>query len=250
MKTEWDYTKLAEAYLKRPDYASAAIDRIISCAGVEKGAPVCDIGAGVGHLTIPLAKRGLQVTSVEPNDAMRTLGAKRTEGMGNVAWREATAEATGQAPASVRLVTYGSSFNVTNRSKALAEAERILAPSSRWIAMLWNHRDLEDPVQSAIEGIIKKHIDSYDYGTRREDQTEFLKSTGLFKSIEKFEETIVHSQSKEDCKEAWRSHATLARQAGGKFNEIVSEIGELIDSLKGDEVKIPYVTRVWISLFK
>lgn len=28
MKTEWDYTNLAEAYLKRPEYAKEAIDKM------------------------------------------------------------------------------------------------------------------------------------------------------------------------------------------------------------------------------
>ena len=36
MKTEWDYTTLADAYLKRPDYADAAIDAMLSIAGAEK----------------------------------------------------------------------------------------------------------------------------------------------------------------------------------------------------------------------
>ena len=36
MKTEWDYTKLADAYLQRPDYSDAAIDAMLSIAGVKK----------------------------------------------------------------------------------------------------------------------------------------------------------------------------------------------------------------------
>ena len=28
MKTKWDYTELAEAYLKRPDYSASAIQKI------------------------------------------------------------------------------------------------------------------------------------------------------------------------------------------------------------------------------
>lgn len=35
MKTEWDYTNLANAYLKRPDYAQEAIDEMIAIAGVK-----------------------------------------------------------------------------------------------------------------------------------------------------------------------------------------------------------------------
>ena len=30
MKTEWDYTTLADAYLQRPDYSDAAIDAMLS----------------------------------------------------------------------------------------------------------------------------------------------------------------------------------------------------------------------------
>ena len=36
MKTEWDYTELAEAYLKRPDYAQSAIDKMLAEAGIKK----------------------------------------------------------------------------------------------------------------------------------------------------------------------------------------------------------------------
>lgn len=37
--------------------------------------------------------------------------------------------------------------------------------------MQWNHRDLNDPLQSEIENILRKHILDYGYGTRREEQT-------------------------------------------------------------------------------
>ena len=61
MNVEWDYTKLATAYLKRPDYAESAIEQIFKFAGFEKSKEkklVCDNGAGVAHLTLALAKRG------------------------------------------------------------------------------------------------------------------------------------------------------------------------------------------------
>ena len=61
MKTEWNYTELADAYLKRPDYSPTAIDAMLAVFGANKGDKVCDVGAGVAHLTIELASRGLQV---------------------------------------------------------------------------------------------------------------------------------------------------------------------------------------------
>ena len=96
MKTEWDYSKLADAYLKRPDYAEAAIESIIKIACITDSSTICDVGAGVAHLTLMFAKRGLVVKSVEPNDSMRKNGQLRTKEYNNVNWYEGTGEETGQ----------------------------------------------------------------------------------------------------------------------------------------------------------
>ena len=61
MNVEWDYTKLASAYLKRPNYAEEAIDEIFNFVEFDKKVEdkkfICDVGAGVAHLTLALAKR-------------------------------------------------------------------------------------------------------------------------------------------------------------------------------------------------
>ena len=36
MKTEWDYTNLAQAYLKRPEYAKEAIQKMFEITEMEK----------------------------------------------------------------------------------------------------------------------------------------------------------------------------------------------------------------------
>ena len=66
MKTEWDHTELAEAYLKRPDYAQEAIDKMLNIAGIKKGDNVCDVGAGAAHLTLKLAEFGLNESGYIP----------------------------------------------------------------------------------------------------------------------------------------------------------------------------------------
>ena len=52
MKNKWDYSTLADAYLKRPDYAYAAIDAMLSIASAEKNGEFCDVGAGRSHATL------------------------------------------------------------------------------------------------------------------------------------------------------------------------------------------------------
>lgn len=246
MKTEWDYTDLAASYLKRPDYSDKAIDKMLQFTNTSPGAMVCDVGAGVAHLTLKLAARDLNVVAVEPNDAMRELGIKRTSQYKFVKWCEGTGEQTNQKSSSFDLVTFGSSFNVTDRTLALKESCRILK-SHGWFTCMWNHRNLNDPLQAAIEEIIQYHIPGYDYGARREDQTIVIRESGLFGDIKKIEADVVHEQSRQDCIMAWKSHATLHRQAGDKFDEIISNIEKLLNESGQDPVLVPYSTVMWIA---
>lgn len=247
MKTQWDYTDLARAYLKRPDYADGAIDNMLERAHVGRGVFACDVGAGVAHLTLKLLERGLRVVPVEPNDEMRRLGSERTrEKYPDVRWVEGTGEQTGQRDAHFGLVTFGSSFNVTDRPKALAESVRILRPGG-FFACMYNHRELDDPLQARIEAAIRSHLPSYGYGTRREDQTPVIAESGLFGKVQVLEARISHQQSQADCLEAWRSHATLQRQAGERFLEVIESIRAVLESTGKDPIEVPYTTRVWLA---
>lgn len=246
MKTAWDYTDLAQAYLKRPGYSGEAIDAMLSAFGAGAGAKACDVGAGVGHLSLMLAERGLSVTAIEPNDAMRRLGAARCRPFAHITYVESTAERTGQPSYAFDCVTFGSSFNVTDRQASLRETARILKPKG-WFAALWNHRDLDDPLQAEIEHIIRRHLPRYDYGTRREDQTAVIKESGLFDTVRHIAGPVLHTQSIADVVEAWRSHATLQRQAGDEFNRIIAAIAAFLFSLGTEEIRIPYTTRIWLA---
>ena len=247
MKTTWDYTDLAEAYLKRPEYSASAIHDMLSLATVSEGARVCDIGAGVGHLTVALAERKLKVVAVEPNNAMRKLGMERTREFEGVSWIEANAENTNQDDQAFDMVTFGSSFNVVDHVKALKETHRILKPH-KWFACMWNHRDLENPIQSDLEKIISDNIPDYNYGTRREDQTATIEQSRLFDQVQKIEGHVQHKVGLSDYIEAWRSHATLQRQAGDRFEAILKQIDNYLTGLGENFIDIPYTTRIWVAL--
>lgn len=246
MKTEWDYTTLADAYLLRPNYADAAVDAMLSVAHVEKGAKFCDVGAGAAHLTRMLAARGFAIVAVEPNDVMRAHGIKRTQDFPNVYWYEGTGEQTGQSPQDFAMVTFGSSFNVCDRQKALKETARILKPQG-WFACMWNHRQLDDPIQSQIERIIKEYANDFAYGTRREDQTAIINASELFGPVIHIESHVIHKQTMEECIGAWYSHATLKRQVGAAFNTVVSAIEKYLINLETHEIQIPYSTHIWLA---
>ena len=249
MKTEWNYTSLANSYVKRPEYSVDALNKMFARMSLQPNAKICDVGAGAGHLTIELAKRGFNISAVEPNDAMRANGIKRTKQFNNISWNVGTGEETGQPGKKFDAVTFGSSFNVCDQNRALVESKRI-AKDNGWFACMWNHRDINDSIQQEIETIIKNNISGYSYGNRRADQMPVLQGSGLFKSIDFVEGGIVHEQSLEDCVEAWRSHGTLHRQAGDeKFGKIISGIENYLKDHNLQKIKIPYTTRIWIGQF-
>ena len=242
MKTDWDYTSLAQAYTRRPPYSEEALDEMLAKVGPDCRM-VCDVGAGTAMLTRMLAARGRSIIAIEPNAAMRRIGAESTASIRDVRWVEATGEATGQADATFDMVTFGSSFNVCDRPRALQESARILKPGG-WIACLWNHRRLNDRLQAQIERIIREQVPGYSYGARREDQAPIIAASGRFGPALRISVDFALAQTITDCVAAWRSHATLARQAGERFFDVVALIERMLRERGEESLLIPYTTVV------
>jgi ubiquinone/menaquinone biosynthesis C-methylase UbiE len=239
----WDYTELARHYDKRGDYSDDAIDNLLAVAKPGRATPIADIGAGTGKLAKLLLARGYSVLAVEPNAAMRECGIGNTNGQ-RIEWSVGTGEETGLPDHSADLVTFGSSFNVTDRPKTLKEVARIARPHG-WFACMWNHRDLDDEIQRLCERVIVEYLPGYSYGSRREDQTEVIRASGLFQEPQAFEGRTVRAMSLDDFMVAWQSHATLQRQAGDAFPDILNGIRSKL--AKRSMLAVPYTTRVWCA---
>lgn len=54
----------------RPDYPEPLFDRLVEVAGLEPGDRVLEVGAGPGKATLPLVRRGLRVTAIEPGHSL------------------------------------------------------------------------------------------------------------------------------------------------------------------------------------
>jgi hypothetical protein len=134
-----------------------------------------------------------------------------------------------------------------DQGRALTEACRILVPGG-WFACLWNHRDLDDPVQQRIESIIKSSIPSYSYGSRREDPTNIISTSGRFSDARSIEGSFVWKMPKSDVIVAWKSHATLKRQAGSDsvYDGIIREIASYLIELP-EILDVPYTTRIYFA---
>ncbi len=246
---QWDYTRQAKYYQYRPNYSARAIDMLIRgvSANLEAtGYRVLDVGAGTGNLTIMLLERGLRVVAIEPNDSMREIGIERTNGQ-PVQWVKANGIETGQPDDCYDWVTFGSSFNVMDRTQALKETHRVLK-SGGFFSCLWNHRNLDDPIQSQCEQIIEKLVPNYERGVRREDQRPTIEQSGLFTDVFYLEVDTQVLQAREDYLDAWRS--VRNRFWDTSTPEGAALLETILDALRAElaeTVSIRYTTRAWTA---
>lgn len=239
----WDYSDLAEHYDSRPDYSQKALQRLFVSIDLDTASTVVDMGAGTGMLTRHLYNYGCSVIAVEPNRRMREV-AQTKEFAHRCQWKPTTAEASGLPGSSVSLVIFGSSFNVVDRLQALTESARLLKPGG-WFACLWNHRDLTDSLQANIEDRIKSLLPDYAYGVRRDDQASIIDRHPDYGAVQYIEGAFSKRVSVSDYLAAWRSHATLSRQAGDKMPKLISAIRDELGDRK--YLDVPYYTRIWFS---
>lgn len=240
---EWDYSILAKTYDKRAEYSDSAIDFIYNISKIKNESLIADIGAGTAKLAKLLLEKGSEVHAVEPNPEMKKIGIENTKGK-KVKWIEGNSHSTTLDTSTYDLVTFGSSFNVADRTLALKEVKRIVKPGG-WFVCMWNHRSLTDPLQSKIENILKSSVSSYDYGLRRENQSEFLENSYFFSKIFygyfPFEVNI----NVEDFYSAWESHGTLAKETKDKRDKVLEEIRNLLKN--SSIIRVPYATRIWVG---
>lgn len=125
-----DFTELAKHYHNRPAYSPFLLSKLIACINEQglanEDLKVVEVGAGTGKLTTILARDfNLNVTTVEPNDAMRTEGEKATQGL-SVKWTKGSGEDTNLPSNSADWLIMASSFHWTDPSKSLHEFARVL----------------------------------------------------------------------------------------------------------------------------
>jgi SAM-dependent methyltransferase len=111
---------------------------------------VADVAAGTGKLTRELVGSGAHVIAVEPLPEMRAVLAARAAPVEAV---EGTAEQLPLADASVDAITVAQAFHWFDAPAAIREAGRVLRPGGA-LALLWNIRDLDDPVQWRLNELL------------------------------------------------------------------------------------------------
>jgi SAM-dependent methyltransferase len=144
------FSNRADDYVRfRPSYPAEAIDALVAGLPGPEGLLAVDVGAGTGISSRLLAERGVRVTAVEPNRAMREAAAPHP----GVIWVDGTAEALPVADGAADLVLAAQAFHWFRAEESLREMARVTRPGGR-LALLWNVRSEKDPFMAGYESAI------------------------------------------------------------------------------------------------
>lgn len=155
------FSDRVEDYVKyRPHYPAAILAYLQQTYSFDASWDVADIGSGTGISTELFLGNGNRVFAVEPNAEMR---GKAEELLGDDAHFvsiDGTAEATGLAAGSVRLIAAGQAFHWFDAVKSRGEFLRILQPGGV-VVLVWNERLTQSPFEAAYDALIERHGKDY-----------------------------------------------------------------------------------------
>jgi len=174
------FGRVAELYeRRRPSYPPALVSWVAERLELRPGRTVADIGAGTGKLTRLLVPTGARVLAVEPLAEMREQLAAAVDGVDVLA---GSAEDLPLEDASVDALTAAAAFHWFEPARAYPELHRVLRPVGL-LAVVGNHRELDDPVQSAVQAVVGELVPTLDELASWQDD---LAASGLFMPLDEF----------------------------------------------------------------
>ncbi|MCV2873366.1 class I SAM-dependent methyltransferase [Defluviimonas sp. WL0050] len=129
------------------------------------GARALDLGTGTGTVARGLARLGLTVEGLDPSEAlMAEAGVLDAEAGVTVTYRTGKAEAPGGDDSSLDLITAGQCWHWFDRSRAAAEAFRLLRPGGRIVIAHFDWLPLAGNIVAATEDLILRHNPAWTLG--------------------------------------------------------------------------------------
>lgn len=173
--------RVADYVRYRPDYPEVAIDAMFEGLGYPRMLSIADVGAGTGIASRQLARRGSRVLAIEPNAEMLAA----LEAHENITPVHTRAEATGLGDSTVDLIVCAQAFHWFDPEPALREFRRIIRPLGR-LAVMWNTRDVVDPVTIGYTDAIRAASGQHPAESRM-DEARGFEDSPLFENLRAME---------------------------------------------------------------
>jgi SAM-dependent methyltransferase len=236
------FATAADAYERgRPGYPEEAMVWLAERLRLDPGRDVLDLAAGTGKLTRALVPFGARVIAIEPIDEMRE---QLFRALPDVDAFDGTAEAIPLPDGSVDAVTCGQAFHWFRAGEALREIHRVLRPGGA-LALVWNMRDLSDPLQGRIHEILEPYgagVRSYrEFGPK-----EAVDASGLFGPVEHRSWPYVQRLSRAHLVDRIASVSYIAILDPDTRAGVLSQVLDAAEGLP-EPISIPYTTEVFAA---
>jgi SAM-dependent methyltransferase len=241
-----DFGKTASDYARhRAGFPASFFQRLGDEGIARPGSRALDLGTGTGTVARGLAQMGLAVTGLDPADDL-TAQARQLDGAAGVSidYVTAKAEQTGLPDNHFDLVTAGQCWHWFERTRAAAEARRILKPGGTLLVAHFDWLPLPGNVVSASERLIRRHNPEWSYhgatGVYRHWHTDLR--TAAFGKVQAF----TYDEDATYTREAWCGRirasagiaASLAPAAVAIFD---AEHRQMLEQeFPGDPLAIPH----------
>jgi SAM-dependent methyltransferase len=224
----------------RPGYPEDAVAFLTERLGLRPGRTVVDVGAGTGKLTRALAATGAHVIAVEPLAEMR---ATLERVVPEAEALDGTAESLPLADASVDAVTAAQAFHWFDVERTLPEFHRVVRPHGA-VALVWNTRDVEDPLQARVEALVEPYRNAAPVQSRREWR-EYVGSSPLFGPVEHHSFAWAQAFTRDTLAERVASTSVVAALPAAEREALLERVR---DSARDLDEPFPfrYVTEIFL----
>jgi SAM-dependent methyltransferase len=232
-------TAAADYESARPGYPADAVFWLVEQLGLVERTTLVDLAAGTGKLTRLLAPLVGRTIAVEPVAAMRE---KLHEVLPRAEVLDGTAEAIPLDDGTTDAVTVAQAFHWFDAAAATREIRRVLRPAGR-LALVWNRRDMNDPVQEAMEEILRPHrgeTPSYWTTTWRQD----VEATGLLRVVAAKEIPFTQELDREGLVARMASISFVAALPAGEKHRAMTAARELASRLD-EPIALPHTCELF-----
>jgi len=187
----WIFNRMASAYDARPPYPTALVDSVVQVAS-RTGSRLLDIGAGLGHLALPLAERGLEVTAVEPArqmlDRLRLEASRRNV---NVRCFHAAAEALPFEEAAFDGALIADALHFLDAELVAKQLRRVLVPRGALVIVTCGLTPTPfiREVQKCVDGITDR---------RRRDTSQAIRHLASLTGVRLIEDRMLQDETPVD----------------------------------------------------
>ena len=239
------FSDRVEDYVKyRPHYPPAVLPYLQETYSFDASWVVADIGSGTGISTELFLGNGNRVYAVEPNREMRRKAEQLLGGDPHFVSVDGTAEATGLAAGSVRLVVAGQAFHWFDAVKSRAEFVRILRPGGV-VVLVWNERLADTAFEAAYDALIMEH--GKDYKTTNHRNISDLQIGDFYQPASYVLKAFPNEQwfDFEGLKGRLLSSSYMPNSGPG-YAPMIRDLQQLFDKYQqGGRVRVGYETKVY-----